>query len=86
MNDALIAQIKLDFDESEFGLVLSELESVTLEHVMASSQANLDNTRSSIVKLSKGSLTEVGRLVEAAKKDFRDVVYWASLDNEQRNT
>jgi hypothetical protein len=86
LSKSLLNKIKMDFDEHDLELVVSELESVTLEHVMAGSQVNLDNTWVAILQLSKGNLSELGRLVDAAKLDFRDVIYWAALENENSNT
>jgi hypothetical protein len=86
MNKSLLNKIKVDFDENDVELVISELESVTLEHVMAGSQVNLDNTWAAILQLSKGNISELGRLVDAAKHDFRDVIYWAALENDNSNT
>lgn len=82
MNIHLLHKIKSDFSESEYELVVSVLTTITLNHVMANSQANLDNTWSSIIQLSKGDLNKLGDLVDAAKVDFRDVIYWATLEND----
>jgi hypothetical protein len=68
MNVILLEKINRDFPESEFEIVVSELMSVTHEHVMAKSQSNLDNVWSSILLLSKGNISEIRWLVEAAKK------------------
>ena len=76
----------MDFERDDFDLVISLLESLTLKDVMANSQANIENTWSAILQLSKGDLNELDRLVDAAKKDFRDVIYWATLDNENSDT
>lgn len=76
----------IDFDESDHELVLAELNSITLNHVMARSKNNLKKTRSAILQLSKGDLNELGYLVDVAKVDFRDVIYWASLENKKKKT
>jgi len=81
MNQSLKNIILKDFPESDYDLVVSVMESITLNHVMANSQTNLDNTWSAILQLSKGDLNELGKLVDTAKVDFRDVIYWASLEN-----
>lgn len=73
-------QIITDFPQEDQQAVQQELESITLEHVMAASQGNLDNTWLAILKLSKGNIEELKKLVQAAKEDFRDVIYWASLE------
>lgn len=75
-----------DFDDADHELAISELNSITLDHVMANSRKNLKKTRTAVLHLSKGDLNKLGEYVEAAKIDFRDVIYWASLENEQQNT
>jgi hypothetical protein len=80
MNNQIQSKIIADFIESELTAALNELQSITLQHVMAESQFNLDNTWFAILKLSKGNLNELRSLVKAAKVDFRDVIYWATLE------
>jgi hypothetical protein len=80
MNNQINSKLSAEFNESEHGIALSELQSITLQHVMAESQFNLDNTRFAILKLSKGNINELRRLVKVAKDDFRDVIYWATLE------
>jgi hypothetical protein len=80
MNNQIKSKIIAEFIESEQTTALNELQSITLQHVMAESQFNLDNTWFAILKLSKGDLNELRSLVEAAKEDFRNVIYWASLE------
>jgi hypothetical protein len=75
-----------DFDKADHALVISELNSITLDHVMAKSAQNLNNTRAAILQLSKGDFNKLEQLVKAAKIDFRDVIYWASIENEKKNT
>ena len=67
-------------------MVVNEMKTVTLKHVMAESQINLNKTWESILKLSNGDINEIRRLVNAAKLDFRDVIYWANLQDEKFNT
>ena len=82
MNDSHIEKIRQDFSDSEFDLVVAALETVELKHVMANSQMNLDNTRSAILHLSKGNFEDLKAYVEDAKRDFRDVIYWATLEGK----
>jgi fructose-1-phosphate kinase PfkB-like protein len=81
-----LEKIQSDFFKSDYDKVVSKLESITLTHVMAQSQTNLDNTLSAILQLSKGNINELEKLIDAAKKDFRDVIYWATLENEKLDT
>ncbi|MDN3474296.1 hypothetical protein [Pseudoalteromonas sp. APC 3355] len=80
MREEIREELREYFSGEQEANALEELNSITLQHVMAESQMNLDNTWSAIIKLSKGDLQELTRLTECAKKDFRDVVYWASLE------
>ncbi|MFZ1528023.1 MAG: hypothetical protein WAT19_04680 [Ferruginibacter sp.] len=66
-----------DFSGEQRTLVLNELSSIGLNHVMAESEHNLENTRLAILKLAKGDLNQVIYLTEKAKTDFRDVMMWA---------
>ena len=83
MNSKIKNKLLAQFSSQDQADALSEMESITLQHVMAKSQTNLDNTLLAILELSKGNLTELESLVKAAKKDFRDVIYWASLEKNK---
>ncbi|WP_455222121.1 hypothetical protein [Kaarinaea lacus] len=72
--------INNDFKEPEKQKAIECLASITLQHVMAGSKKNLINTQLSILKLAKGNLEDLVSYVEAAKKDFRDVIFWASQE------
>ena len=77
MDQTIIDSIDKDFDSAEKELVINELLSIALSHVMAASEYNLKNTRLAILKLAKGELREVIELTKRAKIDFRDVIMWA---------
>ncbi|MGI1679039.1 MAG: hypothetical protein K6L75_09930 [Cellvibrionaceae bacterium] len=79
MNPDIILKVRQSFLEKEETIVLEYLNSITLKHVMAESQINLDNTWHAILQLSNGDLEELIRLTQCAKQDFRDVIYWATL-------
>lgn len=51
---------------------------------MAESEHNLHNTRFAILQLAKGNLERTVELVKHAKVDFRDIIYWVSLDSNDR--
>lgn len=74
--------VAADFSIKEQGVVYKQLTSLTLDHVMARSEINLLNTKLSILKLAKGNLEELIHLVQCAKTDFRDVIYWASQEEK----
>jgi len=80
MNPEIKSRIHRDFPPGQQIDVISALNRLGLKDVMAESQYNLDNTLSAILQLSKGNIADVYSLVEAAKNDFRDVIYWATLE------
>lgn len=82
MDQLLIDIIYDDYHQLEHQEVKEILGTLGLEHVMANSEANLNNSIHAILKLAKGNIVEVKRLTECAKVDFRDVIYWASLENK----
>jgi hypothetical protein len=82
MNDSFKSTVQREFAELDQGQAIAELESITLEHVMAESQTNLDNTLHAVLKLCEGDISVLRALVVAAKQDFRDVIYWASLKSK----
>jgi uncharacterized alpha/beta hydrolase family protein len=84
MNNEIKQKIRENFLPEDQDQVIAALTTITLKHVMAESQTNLDNTWLSIIQLSKGNLTEVNYLVEVAKEDFRDVIYWAHLESQKK--
>jgi len=84
MNPKIKNNIYKTFKEDDQIRAIDALGSITLKHVMAESQNNLDNTWLSIIYLSKGSLGKLKDLVAVAKIDFRDVIYWATLEKEKK--
>jgi len=83
MDKDIIDSIHRDFKSEEVALVINELSSITLKHVMAESEYNLRNTRLSILKLAKGDSSKVIELTKCAKIDFRDVIMWA-MEEEKK--
>ena len=81
LSQEIISLVHTDFISVEQQLVIDQLLSVELKHVMADSRRNLNNTRLSILKLAKGDSDAVIELTQIAKIDFRDVILWATLDN-----
>lgn len=78
MEDKLKEIIGEEFEEIDKAEVTDLLASVEARHVMDESEYNLLSVRFAILRLAKGDLDEIRRLTEAAKVDFRDVIYWAS--------
>lgn len=85
MNEKILKTIEEEFEKSQIELVKNELKSITLKHVMAESEYNLNNTRMSVLFLAKGNLKEVINLTESAKTDFRDVIMWATQEKQKKN-
>jgi hypothetical protein len=83
LNQQIQSLVKAQFSESEKDEALRELQSITLSHVMANSQFNLDNTWLAVLQLSKGDLPKLREMVAAAKADFRDVIYWSTMTDHQ---
>ena len=78
MDKQVIKLVNQQFPEREASRVLSELDKLSLDHVLSRQPTNLRNTHLAILKLAKGDPGEVCNYVESAQKDFRDVIFWAS--------
>lgn len=83
MEREIVAQIQSTFAANNHSEVVQLLESITPADVMAQSEENLRNTRLAVLYLSKGELTQLKEYTEAAKRDFRDVIYWATLEQKK---
>lgn len=81
LNKTILNIIHQDFEPKEIDAVTEALSSITLNHVMAASEENLERTRQSILKLAKGNVETLIELTKCAKIDFRDVIMWA-MENE----
>jgi len=80
LSQQIVDFIHANFTAAKQQAVKDELLSIELKHVMADSEYNLNNTRFSILSLAKGDSDKVIELTAHAKFDFRDVIYWATLD------
>ena len=78
LDKQIIKLVNQQFSEREASLALYELQKISLSTVMGQSETNLHNTHLAILKLAKGDLEELSKYVESARKDFRDVIFWAS--------
>ena len=79
MNPEIIEGVHTRFQAADVVAVLAELSRLTLDDVMARSQTNLDNTLMAALHLSDGNLGKLRLYIDAAKVDFRDVIYQAHL-------
>ncbi len=75
-------QISIDYDLTEKERVISMLSELTHKHVMAQSEWNLLSARRAILTLADGKIEKLPELVKAAQIDFRDVIYWVTLDRK----
>lgn len=82
MEKRIIEIIEHDFDKQYREKVITHLASITLQDVMAESEQNLLNTRLAVLKLAKGSIDDLDYYIKSAKNDFRDVIYWATQQEE----
>jgi hypothetical protein len=80
MNRKILDIVDRDFNAEQKELVINELSSIGLHHVMAASEYNLENTRLAILKLAKGDINQVINLTKSAKIDFRGVIMWATQE------
>lgn len=85
MNKTILEIINQDFKHSEKVFVIHELSTITLQHVMAESEINLNNTRLAILKLAKVNIQDVSEFTKAAKIDFRDVIMWSMQESKNDN-
>ena len=83
MNKEIITKIKETFSEANHAKSIDLVKSITKNHVMAESDYNLNNTHLSVITLAKGNIKELAYYVNCAKKDFRDVIYWVSIDTKR---
>lgn len=80
INEKIVA----DYAPEEQKSVISALSKLTLQHVMAQSEWNLLSARKAILTLAKGEFDQIPDLVEAAQRDFRDVMYWVWLQEKEK--
>lgn len=78
MNLEIQKAIEATFSPEQIPDVLPQLNRLPLDDVMARSQTNLDNTHLAALLLSNGSLSQLSMHIDAAKIDFRDVIFQAT--------
>jgi hypothetical protein len=78
MDGIVLKIVNSTFPIEEREFVLNELKILTIDDVMAKSSKNLLNAHLAILKLSDGDASQISHYTSCAKKDFRDVIYWAS--------
>ena len=83
MNKDVLTKIKESFIEKNQAKAIELISTINKSHVMGESEYNLNSTHISVIELAKGNLKELRYYVTCAKKDFRDVIYWVSIDEER---
>lgn len=79
LSEVNLRKIQSDFSVEEADAVKAELARLNTTHTM-DSEYNLNNAIGAILDLSAGDLNELSKLVDAARIDFRDVIYWWTLE------
>lgn len=76
-----LQMIAADFPATEQERVKAELARLSTADTW-DSEHNYNNAIGAIVALSKGDTSEFKPLVDAARLDFRDVIYWWSFEQK----
>jgi hypothetical protein len=79
-SDKLAAAVRAAFPEARVADVLHLLEAYGTE----SYERESERVRIAIVALSDGDETKLRQFVAAAKRDYRDVLFWAEHPDESR--
>ncbi len=78
--DQVVASVEATFPKSGWARVLDLLESYGVE----SYERERKRVQLAILKLSAGSEEKVREFVAVAKRDYRDVLFWAEYPEESR--
>src|SRR5262245_37698429 len=78
--DEVISMVQKTFPESNWARVLELLEGYGVE----SSERECERVQFAILKLSEGSEQKLREFITVAKRDYRDVFFWAEYPEEGR--
>jgi len=78
--DEVIASVQATFPKKSWGRVLEMLDSYGVK----SCERERERVQLDILKLSVGSEEKVREYVAVAKRDYRDVMFWAEYPEESR--
>jgi hypothetical protein len=78
--DEVVAAIRATFPESSRSCVLELLDTYGVE----SCERERERVQLAILKLSAGSEEKLSEFVAVAKRDYRDVLFWAENPEEAR--
>ena len=83
LSEKHLHKIQSEFSVEEVSTVKTELARLNTTHTW-NSEYNLNNAIGAILDLSAGDVNEVSKLIDAAQKDFRDVIYWWRLEQAKK--
>ena len=78
--DEVVASVQATFPKSSWARVLELLDSYGVEPY----EQERERVQVAILKLSAGSEAKVREYVAVAKRDYRDVLFWAEYPEESR--
>ena len=78
-----VDKVESDFPASQHARIYAELARLDTTHTW-DSEYNLNNAIGAILSLSHGDVSELVKLVDAARTDFRDVIYWWFLEQKKQ--
>ena len=80
LSEALRQRVAAEFPEGDWGRVEQALESYgALPH-----EREPERVKADILALARGDLQEVLTLVARARRDYRDILFWAEYPRESR--
>ena len=85
MHKDVLHKIKEGFSELNQTEAIELINTIKLSHVMAQSEYNLKNTLFAVIQLAEGNIKDLKYYIDCAKTDFRDVIYWVSIDNKRKH-
>src|SRR5436305_14816332 len=78
--DEVVAAVEATFPESAYARVLKLLDSYGVE----SHERERERVQLAILKLSEGNEEKLRQNVDVAKRDYRDVLFWAEYPEEAK--
>ena len=78
--DEVVAVVQKSFPESDWARVLEVLDRYGVE----SYERERERVQLAILKLSEGNEEKLREFVAVAKRDYRDVLFWAEYPEESR--
>lgn len=82
LSETHLLKITADFSTENVEQAKSELARLSPNDTW-NSYHNFNSAIGAILDLSKGDVVALRSLVDAARSDFRDVIYWSMLENKK---